>query len=219
MFWRILWKLFRASRGRLGVALLALGSGAAVCSALINLQLDAERKLTREFRALGANVIVSPLREARAAGNESPLMSESVYRRIAALRSARVVAAAPYLYLVARSPVVNAVERRVIVAGTMLDEVRRMASWWKIEGQWVEAREHTPRCLVGRNAARQLGVRPGSALELRFADRSEVFTVAGVVIAGGTEDNQVFVNLPRAQELAGLTVKLRRPTRRRVVGA
>src|SRR3989441_4206267 len=95
MFWRILWKLFRASRGRLGVALLALGSGAAVCSALINLQLDAERKLTREFRALGANVIVSPLREARAAGNESPLMSESVYRRIAALRSARVVAAAP----------------------------------------------------------------------------------------------------------------------------
>src|SRR2546427_2214409 len=127
MLWRVLWKLFRASRGRLGVALLALGSGAAVCSALINLQLDAERKLTREFRALGANVIVSPLREARAAGNESPLMSESVYRRIGALRSARVVAVAPYLYLVARSPVVNA-EQRVIVGGTMLDEVRRMAS-------------------------------------------------------------------------------------------
>src|SRR5207302_745994 len=119
MFWRVLWKLFRASRGRLGVALLALGSGAAVCSALINLQLDAERKLTREFRALGANVIVSPLREARAAGNESPpLMSESVYRRIGALRSARVVAVAPYLYLVARSPVVNAAEQRVIVSGS-----------------------------------------------------------------------------------------------------
>src|SRR2546426_8883591 len=208
MFWRGLWKLFRASRGRLGVALLALGSGAAVCSALINLQLDAERKLTREFRALGANVIVSPLREARAAGNESPLMSESVYRRIGALRSARVLAVAPYLYLVARSPVVNAAEQRVIVGGTMLDEVRRMASWWKIEGQWVEAREHTPRCLVGRNAARQLGVKPGSTLELRFADRSEVFTVAGVVIAGGTEDNQVFVNLPRAQELAGLEERI-----------
>ena len=203
MFWRILWKMFRASRGRLGVALLALGTGAAVCSALINLQLDAERKLMREFRALGANVVVSPLRPARAAGNESPLMSEGVYRRIAALRSARVVAAAPYLYLVARSPVVNA-EQSVIVAGTMLDEVRRMASWWKIEGQWVDAREQMPRCLVGRNAARQLGVKPGSTLELRFADRSDVFTVAGVVIAGGTEDNQVFVNLPRAQELAGL---------------
>src|SRR2546422_2683447 len=181
MFWRILWKLFRASRGRLGVALLALGSGAAVCSALINLQLDAERKLTREFRALGANVIVSPLCEARAAGNESPLMSESVYRRIAALRSARVVAAAPYLYLVARSPVVNAAEQGGVLAGTMLDEVPRMASWWKIEGQWVEAREHTPRCLVGRNAARQLGGRPGGGLGVRLAERFEGVTVAGGV--------------------------------------
>lgn len=203
MFWRMLWKLFRASSGRLGVALLALGSGATVCSALINLQLDAERKLTREFRALGANIIVSPPHTARAAGNESPLMSESVYWRIAALRSARVIAAAPYLYIVARSPVGNA-EQSVIVAGTMLDEVWRMASWWKIEGQWGEAREQTLRCLVGRNAARQLGVKPGSTLELRFADRSAVFTVAGVVIAGGAEDNQVFINLPRAQELAGL---------------
>src|SRR2546428_12147842 len=118
MFWRILWKLFRASRGRLGVALLALGSGAAVCSALINLQLDAERKLTREFRALGANVIVSPLHEARAAGNESPLMSESVYRRIAALRSARVVAPAPYLYLLALAPAFKTGQLEVHGAGT-----------------------------------------------------------------------------------------------------
>src|SRR2546428_10495450 len=129
MFWRVLWKLFRASRGRLGVALLALGSGAAVCSALINLQLDAERKLTREFRALGANVIVSPLREARAAGNESPLMSESVYRRIGALRSARVVAVAPYLYLVARVPVGNAAQQGGVVGGAQVGGVRGRALW------------------------------------------------------------------------------------------
>jgi len=30
-------------------------------------------------------------------------------------------------------------------------------------------------------------------------------TVAGIVDAGGAEDNQVFVNLPVAQDLAGLT--------------
>ena len=85
MFWRILWKLFRASRGRLGVALLALTSGATVCTALINLQFDAERKLTREFRALGANVVVSPARVPGAAGNEPPLMDASVMERIAAM--------------------------------------------------------------------------------------------------------------------------------------
>ena len=60
MFLRILWKLLGASRGRLAVALIALTSGAAVCSALLNVNLDAERKLTQEFRTLGANVVIAP---------------------------------------------------------------------------------------------------------------------------------------------------------------
>ena len=54
MFWRLLWQLLRGSRGRLTVALIALVSGAAVISALLNLEFDIERKLTQEFRTLGA---------------------------------------------------------------------------------------------------------------------------------------------------------------------
>src|SRR5712692_7422732 len=204
MFWRVLWKLFRAGRGRLAVALVALASGAAVSTALLNLHLDAERKLTREFRALGANVVVSP---PRAPGNEPPLMSAGVLDHIAAARTEQVVAAAPYLYVVARSPLADG-EQSVILAGTWLDEVRRMASWWRVEGAWVTPRDDRARCLVGRNAARRLGVAPGSPLELRYAERSVQLTVAGVVSAGGTEDNQVFVNLPVAQQLAGLGGRL-----------
>jgi putative ABC transport system permease protein len=60
MFWRLLWKLLRGSRGRLAVAILALVSGAMVISALLNLELDVERKLTQEFRMLGANLVISP---------------------------------------------------------------------------------------------------------------------------------------------------------------
>jgi putative ABC transport system permease protein len=200
MFWRVLRQLIRASRGRLAVALVALVSGAAVCSALLNLHLDAERKLTREFRSLGANVLVSP---PRATSNEPPLMDQSVMERIEAARTAQVVAAAPYLYIVARSPV-RKDEQSVIVAGTWLDQARRMASWWKLEGQWVESRDDRARCLVGRNAARQFGVAPGSPLELRYAGRSVALTVAGVASAGGTEDNQVFLNLAVAQHLQAI---------------
>ncbi len=209
MFWRILWKLFRASRGRLAVALLALTSGATVCTALINLQFDAERKLTREFRALGANVIVSPARVPGAAGNEPPLMDASVMERIAAMAAgnAQVVAAAPYLYAIARSPLAGG-EQSLIVAGTWLDQAQKMAPWWKLEGQWVTTRSDLARCLVGRTAARQLGVAPGSPLELRSGDRAVPLTVAGVVTAGGTEDNQVFVNLPVAQQLASLAGRI-----------
>jgi putative ABC transport system permease protein len=200
MFWRVLWKLFRASRGRLAVALVALVSGAAVCTALLNLQLDAEQKLTREFRALGANVVVSP---PHALSDEPPLMGASVLERVVAARTAQVVAAAPYLYIVARARLPEG-EQSVIVAGTWLDEVRRMASWWRTDGQWVATREDAAHCLVGRNAARRLGIAPGRSVELRYAERSARLVVAGVVSAGGTEDNQVFVNLPLAQQLAGL---------------
>ncbi len=60
MFWRIVRRLIAANRGRLIVILLALGAGAAVTAALLNLQIDAKKRLTTEFRAFGANVVVAP---------------------------------------------------------------------------------------------------------------------------------------------------------------
>jgi putative ABC transport system permease protein len=62
MFLRLLWQLLRGSRGRLVVALIAVVSGATVISALLNLDLDIGRKLTQEFRMLGAslNMVVIP---------------------------------------------------------------------------------------------------------------------------------------------------------------
>src|SRR5277367_444520 len=65
MFWRLLRQMIRQGRGRLAVALVALVSGATVSAALLNLEFDAERKITRELRTLGPNVLV---REATAAG-------------------------------------------------------------------------------------------------------------------------------------------------------
>ena len=59
MFWRIVRRLLGANRGRLLVILLALGAGAAVTAALLNLQVDAKSRITTEFRVFGANVIIS----------------------------------------------------------------------------------------------------------------------------------------------------------------
>src|SRR5215470_14898738 len=60
MFWRVVRRLLTANYGRLFVILLALGAGAAITSSLLNLQIDAKRRLTTEFRVLGANVVVAP---------------------------------------------------------------------------------------------------------------------------------------------------------------
>ena len=161
MFLRILWKLLGASRGRLAVASIALTSGAAVCSALLNVNLDAERKLTQEFRTLGANVVIAP----PAGGSDAALADFAVLDRIAALRLPRIIATAPYLYVAA-----NSGTQPVILAGTWFDQVAKMNSWWKLEGGWVSSRDDHEHCLVGFTAARQLGLAPGSAVQLRSGD-------------------------------------------------
>jgi len=196
MFWRILRQLLSASRGRLGVALLALVSGAAVSSALLGIYLDAESKLTREFRTLGPNLIVSP---PPVAGSEPALTDDAVMDRIEAQRDASVVGAAPFLYVVA-----SASDQPVIVAGTWLDEVARMDGWWKVDGRWVSSRDDAGECMVGRVAARQLGLAAGSLLVLHVADRSASLVVAGIVNSGASEDDQVLVSLAVAEKLANL---------------
>lgn len=203
MFGRLLWKLLRASRGRLVVALIALISGAAVISALLNLNMDIERKLTQEFRTLGANLVIAPGRDVQAieSGAESPTLMDqtTVLMQVERLRTPDVVAAAPYLYIVAQ-----AAGSPVVVAGTWLDQMSKLAPTWKLEGEWVGTREDETRCLVGRNVARQLKITPGSAIELNYLGQTAPMTVAGIVDAGGTEDSHVFVNLPVVQDLAGL---------------
>jgi putative ABC transport system permease protein len=195
MFLRILWKLLGASRGRLAVSLIALTSGAAVCSALLNVNLDAERKLTQEFRTLGANVVIAP---PAAGGSEAALADAAVLDRIAALHVPQIVAAAPYLYVAA-----NSGSQPVILAGTWFDQVAKMNSWWKLEGGWVSSRDDREHCLVGLTAARQLGLAPGSSVQLRSGDHNISLTVAGIVTTGAAEDNQILTNLDSAQTLAG----------------
>ncbi len=196
MFLRILWKLLGASRGRLALALVALSSGAAVSSALLNVNLDAERKLTQEFRTLGANVVVAP----PSTGSDAALTGAGVMDRIARLQSPRIVAAAPYLYVAA-----NSGTQPVILAGTWFDQVAKMNSWWKVEGNWITSRESHLQCLVGRDAARQLSLLPGSSIELRSGERTVSLMVSGIVTTGGAEDSQIFTDLDIAQNLAGLT--------------
>jgi putative ABC transport system permease protein len=207
MFRRLLWQMMVGNRGRLTVALVAVVSGAAVICALLNLQFDIERKLTQEFRVLGANVVIAPAQNARPASNatDGAIDSPTLIDEDAALaavdrnRTGELEAAAPFFYFVAH---VGATP--VVVAGTWLDQLRALNPSWQIEGSWVDARGDQTRCVVGRNVAQQLGLAPGHAFDIAYQGRTAHFTVAGVADSGGTEDNQIFVDEKNAQRLAGL---------------
>lgn len=202
MFGRLLWKLLRGSRGRLTVALIALISGGAVISALLNLELDVDRKLTQEFRSFGANIVIAarPGLQTSDAGAAVPvLMSESRVRKgLETTNSSEIAASAPYLYVIG-----HGANTPVVVVGTWLDRQRALAPTWKLEGNGVASRSDQEHCLVGRNVARRFRLQPGSEIDLSYLAHNVGLTVAGVVEAGGSEDNQVFVNLSVAQRLAG----------------
>jgi len=196
MFWRIFGRELRASRARLALALLVVVSGAAVVSALVNLQLDIDGKLAHTFRVFGANVLVTP----KSGTTGQAVMPVSIWQQIAGrVRSqGRIVEAAPYLYVVARVP---AASTDAIVAGTDLGRVREMSSWWKLTGRWPAAPDEA---LVGSDVARKLNIALGGRFAVEYGGRQQAFTSAGIVTAGGPEDNQIFTSLAPAQQLAGL---------------
>lgn len=207
MFARLLLQLIRGSRGRLVVALVALISGAAVVSSLLNLSSDIQSKLSQEFQTLGANVVVAPPAESTSQDAGSPtasLLDETgVISAIGSARTNDVLAASPFLFVVAR---VN--KTPVVLTGAWLDQARALAPTWKLEDNWVESRDDLSRCLVGRNVARRFSWRPGDSIQLDYLGRSSVFTIQAVFESGDTADDQIFVNLPAAQKLAGLSGRI-----------
>jgi putative ABC transport system permease protein len=210
MFGRLLWRSMRGSAGRMAIALIAVASGATVISALLDVQFDIERQLTQQFRLLGANVLISrPRSEETLAshpsasailGSPALMDPEPVLAQIERLPATDVIAAAPFLYIVAR-----AAHTPVVVAGTWLDQTHGLEPSWKVEGRWVTSRGDEAACLIGRRAARQFALGPGSPLDLGYLDQSVRVRITGVIDAGGTEDSQVFVNLAVAQKLAQLS--------------
>jgi putative ABC transport system permease protein len=83
-----------------------------------------------------------------------------------------------------------------------------MNSWWKIDGNWVSGGEDRPDCLIGEAAAARLGLVPGKMVTVRYGGREAAVTVAGIITAGSSEDNQIFIGLPLAQELSGLASRV-----------
>ncbi|HET9402247.1 MAG TPA: FtsX-like permease family protein [Candidatus Acidoferrales bacterium] len=212
MFWRVLKQLLRASRGRLVVAVIAVAAGAAVTTALLNLQWDAESKLGTEFRSLGANILILPRAGSTSedgAATDQALLAEDVTQRIvAAMPQNSPFTAVPYLFVAANLVRAQQAAQPVLLTGTWLDQSSQMAPWWKIEGNQVASRVDVAHCLVGRSVAKQFNLAPGAQIELRYQDRTAKIDVAGVITAGGDEDSQIFANLATVQSLAGLPGKI-----------
>jgi len=203
MFWRIVRRLFVAQRGRLLVILLALGASAALTAALLNLQVDARDRLTKEFRVFGANIIVAP-RNTQSSGTSAVTLDESVVERVRQSLPPRA-SADSYLYLVASVSAANSAQPvNAVIAGKRIERLDQSA----LKSTIATPRDNTNLCLVGFKAAQQLNLQPGASLTLKNDKREEVCTSEIADSRGDAQDSQIVVNLDAAQRLASLPNKV-----------
>jgi putative ABC transport system permease protein len=214
MFWRILRRIFASNRGRLAVVLLALGSGAAITAALLNLEVDAKRRLTTEFRAFGANVIITPRESDGTNGAAAAAMDSSLCARIPKTNGFGVVARACLLYgIVDAAPdtssgVQSSRSIPVVLAGydffgndyseifpsVVVAEDRRYLVVPQFEVPLTS-------CELGELIARRLGTQLNQSLVLQSNGSKFLCFVHRIRRYGGPEDSQVFVPIAVAQKL------------------
>ncbi len=217
MFWRIVRRLIFAHRGRLFVILLALGAGAAVTAALLNLQVDATRRITSEFRAFGPNVLVAPLDTTQGSAHESTLPTP-VTDRIPFESQGGRVAIAPFLYFTGAVYLSNKTHHDpfqipVVIVGTDLSQLRQFGAGW----QWkktvqLEGSGHP--CVLGTKLYSEASSRkwdyvvPGRSSHSPYSPSlmtgfdAVPCTELPEFSSGGPEDSQIFLPLHDAQALS-----------------
>ena len=202
MFWRIVRRLILANYGRLFVILLALGAGGAITAALLNLQIDANRRLTTEFRALGANVIVAP-RDANA-NSSGGTLEQSLLAGLPKENAGKPVPAVAFLYVIGEVAKAGEIHHQpAVIAGTEGRGLTQVRPGRRTEYS-ADLEMDEAACEIGAKAAQQFKVHAGDLLHLSNQGREATCKVFAVVATGGPEDTQIFTKLAVAQTLADL---------------
>lgn len=218
MFWRIWLRSLTVKRRQAVLALVSLAVGAAVASMLLNMYGDVHRKMTEEFRAYGANIVLAPGSAGSNSGEELGGFVESgVLGRLDSLKGRiQGLTDAPVLYVLMRAAASpgrasSAGDTPTVVAvGTDFAALLRLNSGWRSPDSTGDLGPTD--CVVGAHLANRLRVKRGNSLELSTfsaeTPAAQEFRIAGVVNSGASEDDQVFVHLGALQRLARLQGKL-----------
>lgn len=220
MFWRITRRMIGANRGRLFVVLLALGAGAAVTAALLNLQVDAKRRITSEFRAFGANVVITPPDSVRTSAAPGRLDS-SLLAQIPSTNGTQQVGKLGLLYLLGTVQADDDNFRpklplHSIPAVLVGYDDSQGALDSMIPNRRLQESKTTfldiPECELGEKAAAALHSSLLDSLELKIQGGAIPCFVFRVRAFGGPEDSQIFLPLGdlayRAGKMGQLSVIL-----------
>ncbi|HKT47020.1 MAG TPA: ABC transporter permease [Candidatus Acidoferrales bacterium] len=179
----------------------ALALGMSVATAALSVSLDVGDKLAREFRSLGANLVVTPQADSlpleiggvdyRPVNSGAYLPESDLPKLKTIFWQHNIIAFAPVLDSSAEawSPASKnwsspGVVGKIAVIGTWAQHaielpdgrkfetgIAKTNPWWQVDGRWFS--DGVDECVVGANFARKNDVKPGDVVYLRSADSSK----------------------------------------------
>jgi putative ABC transport system permease protein len=209
----------------------ALALGMAVATAALSVSLDVGDRLAREFRSLGANLIVTPAADSlplEIGGvdyrpvNAGAYLPESDLPKIKTVFwHNNIIAFAPSLEIQVHAwtkssqtwsnPVADVsanilgtwASQLVPLAdgGTFTTGIAKTNPWWQLK-DGAWFNDSTRECVVGSNLQHRAGIKVGDALNVRTEKHAAVLKVTGVLSTGGSEDDEIVAPLAVAQEFA-----------------
>jgi len=186
MFLRMLVRAAVLRRGRAASALLAMTVAAAVATAMMNLYVDVQAKLRKEFRSYGANVVV--------VGKDGASLPSDAIGKVETALGGRGLAV-PFAYVVART----ANGQSVVVAGTDFERVQKLDRWWSVSA-WPSG---PGEALVGMRALPVVSP-DGKAFDLSFQGHLVHLSVASTLQTGAAEDNRVYLPMTDFRAWSGV---------------
>jgi putative ABC transport system permease protein len=240
MFVRLIADSFTRRPRRKLLTAAALALGMAVATAALSVSLDAGDRLAKEFRSLGANLLVTPEADSlplEIGGVDYRPVNSGAYLPEADLPKLKtifwhnnIVGFAPILevpVLASPDPLPLIVTYRVTPntqligtwsqhevsipgGGNFVTGVQQTSPWWHVEGRWFA--DDAQECIVGRNFAQKNHLAVGAWLSLykEWAHQGHAVRVAGILSTGGPEDDAVVAPLVLAQLISGKPGQYRR---------
>jgi len=234
MFARLVGESFVRNPRRKILTAAAVVVGMAVATATLTVALDVGDRLAREFRSLGANLLVTPVSDTlplEIGGVDYRPVDEGAYLEEASLGRLKtifwrhnIVGFTPFLDVPA---VVSADGRSLhttlvgiwyehdvaVPDGTKFKSgVSATHPWWKVQGRWFH--DNADECVVGAALAAANPAVFSVGRTIRIANsknlgQTHALVITGVVSTGGAEDKSVLVALSVAQNLSGHPGKIR----------
>ncbi len=186
MFLRMLVRAAVLRRGRAASALFAMIVAAAVATAMLNLYVDVQAKLRREFRNYGANIVM--------VGKDGVSLPAGTLAKVDATIAGHGISA-PFAMIVARTKD----GQPIVVAGTDFDRVRQLNRWWQVN-RWPTSSQQA---LVGVRALSTVS-RKGKPFTLTFQGKTIEVAPSGTVQTGAAEDSRIYLSLSDFEHWTGI---------------